>query len=147
MACAYPRSTASLYCTWVMPGIVYSIGSSTVLMLMPSPRRSRMAEYIVVVLPLPVGPVIRTIPCGWKMRLRTMSRTRGSPMIRSSPISDADRSSTRMTTFSPNRVGTDEMRSEISRSLNTQPSRPSCGFRRSVMFMLASAFRRLTTAP
>ena len=76
-----------------------------------------------------------------------MSRTRGRPMIRSSPISDADRSSTRMTTFSPNRVGTDEMRSEISRSLKTQPNRPSCGLRRSVMFMLASAFRRLTTAP
>ncbi len=53
----------SLICVWLTPGIWYSIGSSIVMMLVFSDCTARSAELSVVVLPLPVGPTTRIMPC------------------------------------------------------------------------------------
>ena len=47
---------------WLIPGIWYSTGSSIVMMFSSSLFSSCSAEYSVVDLPEPVGPVTRTAP-------------------------------------------------------------------------------------
>ena len=58
------RSIFSCTCTWLMRGSRYSTGSSTVMILRSGVLISSSAAYSVVVLPLPVGPVTRTMPLG-----------------------------------------------------------------------------------
>ena len=47
---------------WLISSNWYSTGSSTVTMFFSGLRRTLSAEYSVVVLPLPVGPVTSTSP-------------------------------------------------------------------------------------
>ena len=59
------NSCAGLICVWLTIGRLNSTGSSTVLMLIAVPSRCMMwhsAEYIVLVLPEPVGPVNSSRP-------------------------------------------------------------------------------------
>jgi len=51
-----------MHLNWLMPGRLYSTGSSAVQMLSLKVFSSERAEYRVVVLPEPVGPVTSTIP-------------------------------------------------------------------------------------
>jgi hypothetical protein len=64
-ALAKVRSILALTCVWPTPGSSYSIGSSTVMMLLRVASSRCSAAYSVVVLPEPVGPVTRMMPCGW----------------------------------------------------------------------------------
>ncbi len=67
-------------CTWLINSNWYSTGSSTVITFLSTPLISSMAEYSVVVFPLPVGPVTRTSPCGRESMRRTqVSDSLGSP--------------------------------------------------------------------
>ena len=59
------NSCAGLICVWLTIGRLNSTGSSTVLMLTLVPSRCMMwqsEEYMVLVLPEPVGPVNRSSP-------------------------------------------------------------------------------------
>ena len=58
------RPISSCICTWLMPCRLYSTGSSAVLMFTSGLFSSLSAEYSVVVLPEPVGPVTSTMPQG-----------------------------------------------------------------------------------
>ena len=62
-------------CTWLMPGMVYSTGSSTVTMLTVGLLISLRKEYSVVDFPQPVGPVRSTIPyeCAKILSMTTFS--------------------------------------------------------------------------
>ena len=60
-----PAFSLTLDCR--MPSRWYSMGSSQVMMLMSGVWMAWMAEYSVVVLPDPVGPVARKMPCGLRM--------------------------------------------------------------------------------
>ena len=62
MMLAKVSPAASLVCAWVTPSIEYSMGSSMVAIEISGLRRSAIAEYSVVDLPLPVGPVTSTSP-------------------------------------------------------------------------------------
>ncbi len=59
-----------------MPGSWYSIGSSMVMTLVRSDCTDISAEQSVVVLPLPVGPTTRIMPC-WNLRKLRRSLQRG----------------------------------------------------------------------
>ena len=63
----------SLTCVWLTPGIWYSIGSSIVMMFVRPDLIEVIAELSVVVLPLPVGPTTRIMPCWWRRKYRTSS--------------------------------------------------------------------------
>ena len=52
----------SLIGTWMRPSMSYSTGSSVVISFMSMVLSSWRAEYSVVVLPEPVGPVTSTMP-------------------------------------------------------------------------------------
>jgi hypothetical protein len=126
---------------------LYSTGSSAVLMLTLGLFKSDKAEYSVVVLPEPVGPVTSTMPQGWSMaHLKSAKGAASKPsFVMSScrlPLSRR-----RMTTFSPHIVGKTETRKSISRPLPSfSLMRPSCGRRRSAMSSELMIFRRLTMA-
>ncbi len=81
------------------------MGSSTLLMLTSGEFNVESAEYSETVLPLPVGPVTRIMPWGLYMASSyALSCSGSSPSalrLRSAPLL----SSTRITTFSPNWVG------------------------------------------
>ena len=62
-ALANVRLIFELICVWLTPGIWYSTGSSIVTMFVRSDRRAASADDSVVVLPEPVGPTTRIIPC------------------------------------------------------------------------------------
>ena len=62
MAVANVNPAFGLICVWRIDGIWYSTGSSTVRMLRSVLPRYASAEYSVVVLPAPVGPVTSTMP-------------------------------------------------------------------------------------
>ena len=51
-------------CTWFIPSIFISIGSSTVIIFVSSLFKACSIEYTVVDLPEPVAPVINMIPLG-----------------------------------------------------------------------------------
>ena len=57
-------SAFGLMAVWLAMGREYSIGSSIVMMFRPLPANSLIDAYKVVVLPLPVGPHDRIMPCG-----------------------------------------------------------------------------------
>ena len=64
-AVAKLRPMSSCICTWLMPCRLNSTGSSAVEMLRSIVLSSDSAEYSVVVLPEPVGPVTSTMPYGF----------------------------------------------------------------------------------
>ena len=73
-----------------------------------------IAEYSVLVLPLPVGPVTSTMPQGFEMADSNFASDWVSkPSLVMSSISFS-RSSRRSTIFSPNSVGRHETRKSIS---------------------------------
>ena len=100
-----------------------------------------------VVLPLPVGPVTSTMPFG-----RAVSACQRARSSSEKPSSAKSRTSTcgskmRMTSFSPNAVGSVDSRSstswpEAARVL----MRPSCGRRFSTTSMRPRSFTRLVIA-
>ncbi len=61
-AVANPRPISSFTWSWFTPFRLYSTGSSAVMMFTSGALIVWMAEYSVVVLPEPVGPVMRIIP-------------------------------------------------------------------------------------
>ena len=105
------------------PGLLVDldlVNASTVMMFRSGLLIWEIAEYSVLVLPLPVGPVTRTIPKGCVMASSKLSRDSGSnPRRRMSSIR-LSRSRRRSTTFSPDSVGTVETRK--SSSLTLPPS-------------------------
>ena len=58
------RPTFGLTFTWLTPGRLISAGSSAVEMFVSSLLRMFRPVYSDTVLPLPVGPVTRIMPCG-----------------------------------------------------------------------------------
>ncbi len=64
IAVAKVRPIAGLTCDWLTPEISYSTGSSMVRIFRVGSLRIDSMVASVVVLPLPVGPVIRISPCG-----------------------------------------------------------------------------------
>ncbi len=83
----------------------YSTGSSVVTSLSAISFISDNAEYSVVVLPEPVGPVTSTMPFGRLMIRRKFSLVVSSMPTLSSDKFTTERSKIRMTTLSPNIVG------------------------------------------
>ena len=129
-----------------MPGNSYSIGSSTVMMLL-APASSRCkAEYSVVVLPEPVGPVTKIMPCGCV--------TRSSKRRSTSPCMPTDSrlsllsllSSNRSTARSPWALGKVLTRTSTARVPIRREIRPSCGSRFSEMSRSAMIFSREISA-
>ena len=104
------------------------------------------AAYSVVVLPLPVGPVTRTIP----LTRLTIVRKR-SVMLCGMPSFSRSRSplsrlSRRMTTDSPSCVGIVDMRTSTALSRTSTLKRPSCGRRFSEISSPAMSFKRNASA-
>ena len=64
-------------CSWLMPGSWYSTGSSIVMMFLSIELIEFSAEYRVVDLPEPVGPVTSVAPCA--LRKPDSNRSRASP--------------------------------------------------------------------
>ncbi len=93
--------TFSLICTWLTPSMLYSTGSSSVTRFTSRWFRSPIIVYIVVDLPLPVGPTISITP--FLMRMSRLYFSMSSPTrpmlsrLRRMP----DLSSRRATIFSP----------------------------------------------
>ena len=130
--------------TWVCPtpASSYSIGSSTVMMLLRVASRRLSAAYRVVVLPEPVGPVTSTMPWGWA--IRRSKRLSASPCMPS--VSrlrrPCDLSSKRNTARSPWALGRVLTRTSTARVPMRREMRPSCGRRRSAMSSSAMILRR-----
>ena len=143
-AAAKVRPTAGLTCTCTRPSMSYSTGSSAVRIFSVISFNSERAEYSVVVLPEPVGPVTITMPLGLRMSCRKVSRSssRMPTLARSSET--LPRSRIRMTTDSPNMVGSTATRRSTGSSPTVSSMRPSWGTRRSAMSMLAMTFTRET---
>ncbi|CCY61155.1 uncharacterized protein BN572_00375 [Clostridium sp. CAG:264] len=115
-------------CTWLIPLIFASTGSSTVIMFTSSLFSSLKDVYSVVDLPEPVGPVTRIIPCGL---LRIPSNTLISSSSRPSPLFGFVSPSlevSRITVFSPYTVGRIDTRTSNSLRSTKIVIRPSCGF-------------------
>jgi len=126
-------SMRALTCVWPMPGRSYSIGSSTVMMLVVVEFRRDSDAYNVVVLPEPVGPVTSTMPCGWLISLSNCGSI--CPLmprwLRSRR--PASLSSRRSTARSPWPVGRVETRTSTGLPPTRNVMRPSCGRRFSAM--------------
>ena len=137
------RPMSSCIWTWLIPCRLNSTGSSAVEMLRSSVLSSDIAEYSVVVLPDPVGPVTSTIPYGFEIAyLKSPSGLTSKPSFVMSSCRFV-LSRRRMTIFSPNSVGRTETRKSISRLLPILSlMRPSCGSRRSAMSSDAMILRR-----
>ena len=107
---------------------------------------SLRAEYNVVVLPLPVGPVTKTIPFGVCKHCRKRESVFASNPILFKSNCTTVRSRIRMTTDSPNIVG----RTLTRRSTEFPPTfnsiRPSWGSRLSAMSKFAMTLIRVTMA-
>ena len=128
-ALAKVRSILAL--TWVCPtpASSYSMGSSTVMMLLWLASMRDSAAYSVVVLPEPVGPVTSTMPCGWAVRW--VNRLSVSPcMPTASRLSLLSLlSSRRSTARSPWALGRVETRTSMARVPRRRLMRPSWGRR------------------
>ncbi len=133
-------------CTWLTPGRLNSTGSSAVMMLVSVVLIFEIDEYSVLVLPLPVGPVTRTMPHGLLIAASSFcSDSSSKPSLVMSSIS-FDLSSRRMTIFSPKSVGRQETRKSMSLveplSEKRILMRPSCGSRFSAISSLAMILTR-----
>ena len=145
-ALAKVKSIFGLTCVWPMPASSYSIGSSTVMMLPAAASRRCSAAYSVVVLPEPVGPVTKIIPCGWAINfarrcstspcMPTDSRLKLAPLL----------SSKRSTARSPCALGNVLTRTSTARVPIRKLMRPSCGKRFSEISRSAMIFRREISA-
>src|SRR6266576_3373485 len=104
------------------------------------------AEYSVVVLPEPVGPVTSTMPYGFSIALSRFSSALGSnPKVFRSSVK-LPLSRIRSTIFSPNSTGRVETRKSITRAPIFSLMRPSCGTRRSAMLSDAMILTREVSA-
>ncbi len=105
---------------------------------------SSSVVYRVVDLPDPVGPQMTMPPSG---ALRASSYRASEVSLRPSEASVGGRGETsrmRSVMFSPCRLGIEAMRMSTASPLPSwNDVRPSCGRRRSAMFMLPMIFRRL----
>src|SRR3990172_6635277 len=123
----------SFTCTCTIPWIRYSTGSSTVTMFTPSLCTCRSAEYSVVVLPEPVGPVTRMTPSRLSSKDLIVAP---SSWLRPRESSDSTMrlaSRIRRTTFSPSVAGRVETRRATGTPLTATPAPPSPGRRRPPM--------------
>ena len=101
------------------------------------------AEYSVVVLPEPVGPVHSRMPLGRCTNCAIASTTsaRMPKVFKSSVVEPL--SKRRITMRSPCAVGMVERRRSMSRPATLMRMRPSCGMRFSAMFRLPMILTRL----
>ena len=99
-----------------------------------------------VVFPLPVGPLTITMPNGDCTMREYRSLSAGDMPSSLSRKSERVRSSSRITVFSPQIVEVVETRTSRWRPSMFISSWPSCGRRRSTMFMSAMILMRLTSA-
>ena len=135
-----------LICTWLTRGKRYSTGSSTVIIFLLAWLSSLNAAYSVVVLPLPVGPVTSTMPCGREIWCRIrLTKCSGIPVSSKDNI-PADWSSKRITTDSPYCTGMVDIRTSMLWPLIFKLNRPSCGNRFSDISKPAISFKRKTIA-
>ena len=104
------------------------------------------AEYSVVVLPEPVGPVTSTMPYGFEIASINSRSARGSIPNFSSSRVRLPLSRIRSTTFSPNSVGSTDTRKSITFLPTFSLIRPSCGTRRSAMLSDAMILKREMSA-
>ena len=104
------------------------------------------AEYSVVVLPLPVGPVTRMMPVVLDRKLKNSGSSTSENPSWSTCFSRMSGSKMRSTAFSPNAVGIVETRSSISRPPCSRLMRPSCGRRFSARLQPDSSLMRETIA-
>ena len=125
-----------------MPKRLYSTGSSAVMMLVSPLLIFDSAEYSVVVLPEPVGPVTRTMPYGFEIASISSRSARGSIPNFSRSRVRLPLSRIRSTTFSPNSVGSTLTRKSMTFLPTFSLMRPSCGTRRSAMFSDAMILNR-----
>ena len=109
-AVAKVRPAFLLICTCETPASWYSTGSSTVMMFFSTELILCRTEYSVVVLPDPVGPVVRNMPLGWATISSSLACTSGVKPSLFRPKSTLVLSRMRMTIFSPNMVGRQDTR-------------------------------------
>ena len=114
---------------------------------MSSAFRRWSAEYKVVVLPEPVGPVIRIMPWLAADNATSRSMMSGRKPSASSGTSAERLSRMRRTTFSPKAVGIVETRRPISSKPTFSFARPSCGRLRSETSRSAMILMRETSGP
>ena len=141
-ALAKSKSILGLTWVWPTPANSYSIGSSTVMMLLRVASKVCSAAYKVVVLPEPVGPVTKIMP--WGCCTNEAKRCSVSPdMPTDSKLKrPCDLSSKRNTARSPCALGKVETRTSIARWPKRKEIRPSCGKRFSAMSSSAMIFKR-----
>ena len=145
--CANPRSIACVTCIWLNEGSIISIGSSMVQTLTSDVASVFSVEYSVVVLPEPVGPVTRMMPCGdFVMAFqRTLSSSEKPRSVKSLTMTSG--SNTRITSFSPKAVGNVDNRNSVSSPSAVRVlMRPSCGRRFSTTSMRPRILMRLVMA-
>ena len=145
-ALAKVSSILALTWVWPTPGSSYSMGSSTVMMLSRCAPSLCSAAYSVVVLPEPVGPVTRMMPCGWWISASSCCSTWPCMPTASSVSLLPDLSSRRSTARSPWALGRVETRTSMARVPRRRLMRPSCGRRFSEMSSSAMILRRLMSA-
>ena len=94
--------------------------------------------YSVVVLPLPVGPVTRMMPCGRAISSAQRCASAGPKPSCSTVFTAASGSKMRITIFSPKAVGS------VDRRISTSPPGPS-GVSGRLVLMRPSSGRRFST--
>ena len=133
-------------CTWLIPSILASTGSSTVMILTSVLLSSDNAVYSVVDLPDPVGPVTNKIPCGlliiWSNTLSSCSLRPRSFFSLVRAVLDVSR----ITIFSPYTVGRTDTRISYSIRSTICVIRPSCGLRFSAISIPPMILIRATNA-
>ena len=145
-AFAKVSSILALTCVCPMPVSSYSIGSSTVMMLLRPASSRPSAAYSVVVLPEPVGPVTRMIPCGWPISCSKRASVPPCMPTASSVSLLSVLSNRRNTARSPCAEGSVETRTSTARVPIRREMRPSCGRRFSAMSRSAMIFSREISA-
>ena len=149
---AKPSSTVGCTWVWLKAGSIISIGSSTVQTLTSSVASFLSVEYSVVVLPEPVGPVTKMMPCGRVISSPQRLASSFEKPKASKFLSAAPGSKIRITSFSPKAVGKEDRRISTSDPPLGPPSgrrvlmRPSCGLRRSITSIRPSSLMRAVMA-
>ena len=132
--------------TWLTPYMLYSTGSSAVMMFVSMSLTFAMHEYSVVVLPEPVGPVTSTMPYGFSTAsIRSFSAFASMPNFARSSVR-LPLSRIRNTTFSPKIVGSVDTRKSMTFCPTFSLMRPSCGTRRSAMLSADMILKREMSA-